>query len=52
MSTTSDTLQTPTDDGYTGALFLLFAATLLAVYKPAGLTRREHRLRKRGRTTT
>ena len=29
-----------------GALVLLFAATLLAVYKPAGMTRRGHRLRQ------
>ena len=36
----------------TGALLLLFAATLLAVYKPTGLTRRGHRLRERVRTTT
>lgn len=34
----------------TGALLLLIAATLLAVYKPAGLTRRGHRLRRRART--
>lgn len=34
----------------TGALLLLFAATLLAVYKPAGVTRRGHRYRQRART--
>jgi hypothetical protein len=36
----------------TGALILLVTATLLAVYKPAGLTRRGHRLRQPARTTT
>jgi hypothetical protein len=36
----------------TGALLLLVATTLLAVYKPTGLTRRGHRLRQRARTTT
>ena len=35
-----------------GALILLVAATLLAVYKPAGLTRRGHRLRQRARNAT
>jgi hypothetical protein len=35
----------------TGALLLLLAATLLAVYKPSGLTRHGHRLRQRARTT-
>ena len=36
----------------TGALVLLLAATILAVYKPAGLTRRGYRARQRARTTT
>ena len=36
----------------TGALVLLFAATALAVYKPAGLTRRGHRFRQRARNAT
>lgn len=36
----------------TGALVLLLAATILAVYKPAGLTRRGFRARQTARTTT
>jgi len=36
----------------TGALILLVAATLLAVYKPTGLTRRGHRVRQRARATS
>ena len=35
----------------TGALILLSIATLLAVYKPTGLTRRGHRLRPRTRVS-
>lgn len=35
----------------TGALLLLFAATLLAIYKPAGVTRRGHRSNQRARVT-
>ncbi|WP_206063326.1 DUF2269 domain-containing protein [Nocardioides sp. HDW12B] len=34
----------------TGALILLVSATALAVYKPAGLTRRGYRHRQRART--
>jgi hypothetical protein len=36
----------------TGALLLLLTATVLAVYKPNGLTRRGHRLRQQARPTT
>jgi hypothetical protein len=36
----------------TGALILLLLATVLAVYKPAGLTRHGQRARQRKRTTT
>ena len=35
-----------------GALVLLIAATLLAVYKPRGLTRRGHRLRRQALAAT
>jgi hypothetical protein len=35
-----------------GALLLLLVATILAVYKPAGLTRHGQRLRQRQRATT
>lgn len=35
----------------TGALVMLVAASVLAVYKPVGMTRREHRFRTRSRTT-
>lgn len=35
-----------------GALLLLFAATLLAVYKPSGVTRRGHRFRQSARSIT
>ena len=34
-----------------GALLLLVAATLLAIYKPIGMTRRGHRFRQDTRTT-
>lgn len=44
-------LRTPTVIVHsTGALLLLSAATLLAVFKPAGMTRRGHRLRQRAGT--
>ena len=36
----------------TGALILLLAATILGVYKPAGLTRHGQRVRQRQRATT
>ena len=36
----------------TGALVLLLTATVLAVYKPAGLTRHGQRQRARARATT
>lgn len=36
----------------TGALVLLFAATLLAVYKPTGVTKRGHRFRQRSHTSS